>query len=267
MGRVTVTLGMTAWNTVAATTQCVAALMNELDRLKAANISADVVLLDNASWDGTGDVLRETYRRHAGDVQLVEEGAPTSSSCCRNVIIEQGGHADYLVLLDGDIQVIPHSIVAMVRHLEEHPSLMALAMNPVFQTNQPDAAAQYCRSVRDTSVDALMYLCGYGLFRSEVFETVTFDEGGPLGQCGWGSEDDDFYLGMVEAQMPVRYVDGYRFLHHQPRSSWASLRKLGIDPIKSFEARRGYVLAKWRNARPVHLEGRFSLIAAQHLHE
>lgn len=265
---VTVTLGMVTWNTRKATLLTLAALLNEHARLEAGGYSVNVELIDNASWDGTADLLRAAAKSNRRDVQCEVLEAPVAVSTARNLLVERAVASDYLVFVDGDIEVIPHSIVAMVHYLQDHDRDTAIAMDPCQQTQTREEVSPYCRSIPRESLqrEALMYLCGYGVFRTDAFEHISFEESGPLGQCGWGCEDDDLWLQMVEQQMRAVYTNAFRFYHVEPHSSWPSLRALGIDPIQTYEARRNAILAKWRGLNPLHLEGRLNLIAGQHLH-
>jgi glycosyltransferase involved in cell wall biosynthesis len=262
---VTVTLGMTLWNHGIEAPFSIASLIAEKTRLEAAGYEANVILVDNASWDTTGKVAEEAATRN-DDVKCLILPAPDSSSLCRNTILDLAHGDDFVAFIDGDIEVIPHSLVSMLRYLEDHPRLAALAMNPVYQTKDRTQVPTYCRFVRNVSREPLMYLCGYGIFRMSLMGWMRFEESGPLGQCGWGSEDDDFWLEMVEAGLDAAYVDDFRY-YHTCHSSWPSLTTLGIDPLASFEKRRRYVLDKWTARRPdkVH-SGHLTLIQGQHPH-
>lgn len=262
---VTVTLGMTTWNqgvgTLALTTS---ALLRESDRLAKVGVDAIVLIVDNKSTDGTAECLSKL--KGCVTVQVPQS---VGSGVLRNHIITESflEGSDYVAFLDGDIAVIPYSIVTMVRHLEQNRDLYAVGMDPVAQTMDWGSSSTYCGSALHHRRDALMYLCGYGVFRQSVFDTIRFDESGPFGEVGWGSEDDDLFLQMVEAEMPADYLEGYTFYHGTPRSSWPSLRALGIDPLQSFETRREYLLQKWRALRPQHVHsGHLNLLKGQQLH-
>lgn len=263
---ITVTLGMTSWNQgMSVLPWTLGALKSEANLLMRSGCLPKIVVVDNHSTDGTADYL-STQRR----IVVTQTPEPCGVSCLRNHLVEAafGYRSSYVALLDGDIGVIPHSLMAMIRYLEDHPALSALAMDPLVQAKEWIHASSYCLSVGKVRTDALMYLCGYGVFRLSVFDQVHFEEGGPFATPGWGSEDDDLYLQMVEAGLEVAYVEGYRFYHGTPRSSWTSLRALGIDPLSSFEARREYVFQKWREKRPQHVHsGHLNLLKGQHLRD
>lgn len=261
---VTVTLGMTTWNTWTQTPWNMTALLMELGRLNAAGFHASLVCADNASLDGTGEYLDAFHKR--GRLTALHVESPVGVSVLRNAIVRHSAGSDYILFVDGDIEVIPHSVVAMVRGLEEYPHEHALAMDPLNTTSVKEEATHYCPIVRDVRREALMYLCGYGLFRRSVFETIRFEESGPFASPGWGSEDDDLHLQMLEAGMRANYVLGYTYYHGERHSSWPSLKALGIDPLKSHEERRGALMTKWRKPGFLRIADRLPLLEGQHLH-
>lgn len=262
---VTVTLGMTTWNQgVGVLSLTTSALIRETDRLALVGISSRIHVVDNKSWDGTAECLSSLRK-----MDCVQVPQSVGVSSLRNIICDWAAlnGSDYVAFIDGDIGVIPHSLVSMIRHLELHPDLSAIGMDPLSQVREWDLASPYCHSVEKTRADALMYLCGYGVFRRSVFDTIRFDDSGPFGHIGWGSEDDDLYLQMVEANLISAYVEGFSFYHGTPRSSWASLKHLGIDPIESFEARRDYLMQKWRGKQPQRVHsGHLNILKGQQLH-
>lgn len=262
---VTVTLGMVTWNNIGAIPLTLASLVQERERLETAGWHATIEIVDNASWDGTEKVLHETCARYPRSVHYEILGAPISSTTARNILIDRSQGDDYLAFVDGDIAVVPHSLVAFLHYLSDHDRLSAIAMDPLAQTMHPAKASPYCRSVRETRRDPLMYLCGYAMFRRGLFDALAFDEEGPLGQCGWGSEDDDLWLQMVEEDCQAVYAEGFTFYHGSPHGSWPSLQFLGIDPQTSFEARRRYVLDKWRERRVEATAPLLTLLQGQHV--
>lgn len=263
MRTVIITLGMVCWNTRDVTLRAVKALVEESKWLTALQYRVDLVVIDNASTDGTLPAL--TTITWAPDVPTCVLGRENSigSSCLRNDIINLSVESDYLLLVDGDIEIIPGSVVALVAHLQVNPEIACLAMDPIGQTTVRSEASPRMELVRGTSVDPLMYVCGYGLFRRRVFQSVRFNEGGPFAEVGWGSEDDDLYLQMRVHGFECRYATGYTYLHSRPRSSWDSLRQLSVNPEESFQKRRAYLLSLW--GRNPLVADRVNLLAAQHI--
>lgn len=262
---VTVTVGMIIWNQGSLAPVTLAALMMERQRLEAAGYEAHVDILDNASWDGTWNLVQETIKKHRRVASCQDMGAPASATTLRNLILDRSEGDDYVAFIDGDIEIVPHSLVALLHALDAHPSLSAMAMDPLLQRSSREEADSYCRSIGIIRHDPLMYLCGYGIFHRNVFDHLRFDEEGPLGQCGWGSEDDDLWLQMLDKDYAAAYAGGCSYYHPEPRSSWRSLEALGIDPRQSFADRRAYVQQKWRDRRSEKVSDRLTLLEAQHV--
>lgn len=262
---VTVTLGMILWNQGALAPLTIASVMAERQRLQTAGYHANVALIDNASWDGTAVVATEAATHHGRDASCDVLEAPASATTIRNSLIDMSQGDDYVAFIDGDIEIVPHSFVAMLHYLSDSSSLSAMAFDPLSQCSDRSKMAGYCRSVAGIRRDPLMYLCGYGLFRRDIFDHLSFDESGPLGQCGWGMEDDDLWFSLVEAGYEATYAEGFSFYHPQPRSSWDSLRALGINPLTNYEARKDYVLQKWRQKRSERVAPLMRLLEAQHV--
>lgn len=262
---VTVTLGMTLWNNGVLAPLTISALVKEHERLLTGGLQSRVLFLDNASWDGTNEVADYTSRLHQEGVDCEIVDAPMSATSLRNMLVDASKESDYLVLVDGDIEVLPHSIIAMIHYLSDHPSVSAIAMDPLLQRAKREECDTYCRSIATVRRDPLMYLCGYGVFDRTLFRQVAFDEEGPLGQCGWGSEDDDFWFQMVDLECEAVYATGFAYYHPEPRSSWSSLKAIGIDPVSNFEARRAYVMQKWRDRRSERVAALLHLLEAQHV--
>lgn len=260
---VMITLGVVCWNTRDVTVKAVQALIEESRRLTALHFRVDLVVIDNASTDDTVSALTKlAWEPHVPTCVLGREH-PIGSSCLRNDIIELSAGSDYLLLTDGDIEIIPGSVVALLAHLLVNPEVSCIAMDPLGSTEVRSKASPRMELVRGTSVDSLMYVCGYGLFRRSILQDIRFNEGGPFAEVGWGSEDDDLYLQMLEQDFQCLYATGYTYLHSRPRSSWDSLRREGVDPEHSFQQRRAYLLNTWRH-RP-RVADRLQLLSAQHI--
>ena len=94
--------------------------------------------------------------------------------------------------------------------------------------------------------EPLMYLCGLGAFKIPPISAMKFEDQGPFQDIGWGCEDDDWYFQLRARGLDVAYIDTALYRHPLRHSSWLSLLAVGVDPRKSFDERRGYLLTKWR---------------------
>lgn len=259
MTPVTITLGLLVWNNATVGLDSLTALIREAQGLTTAGFPAEVIVLDNGSYDDFhAQASSSTARvyRLSGNIGI---------SRGRNFLVDTAlsNRSSYVLLMDGDIEVVPGSVLEMVRFLESHPAWAGLCPSPLSSTWTRDEVTPHASPIteQDLSCDALMYVCGYGLFRTPLFSMVRFETGGPFGLPGWGHEDNDFYCQLVDRQQRVDYVTGLVYLHRHPHSSWVQLQNIGVDIESAFNARRAYLLRKWRTQSAV--SGILQLMRAQ----
>jgi GT2 family glycosyltransferase len=96
---------------------------------------ASTILVDNASSDGTADVVRGTYP----NVMVMETGANLGFTGGNNVAIkyalEHG--ADYVMLLNNDTIVAPDFLNVMVEGMEQDPTI-GVAGPMIYYHNNPE---------------------------------------------------------------------------------------------------------------------------------
>ncbi|HEX8281837.1 MAG TPA: glycosyltransferase [Pyrinomonadaceae bacterium] len=246
-----VALALLTWNMRDISLEALAALAREAETLGRLGHEPLVVVCDNGSTDGLREALAETDKRLAVNHRFVFNAENRGSSVARNQIIGAAleWDADYLVLLDGDIEVVPFSTFAMLRHMEDAGRVLgALGAYSYDNTNERSRATRFHfhldpRLVRESGS---FVTTGYGMFRREVFEAgVRFDVSGPFERPGWGFEDNDLAFQIADAGFAIRLFRGMRFLHRNVRSSIPLLRRDGHDPADAFARRKQHVLDKW----------------------
>ncbi|HEY0170776.1 MAG TPA: glycosyltransferase, partial [Pyrinomonadaceae bacterium] len=246
-----VVLAMLTWNTREISLEALAAFAREAATLKRLGHGASIVVCDNGSTDGTREALGAASARLGVEHRLIFNKENRGISVARNQLIEHlletGG--DYLLLSDGDVEVVPFSAFAMLRYMEDAGRVLgALGPYPHEHTRERAGATPHLFCVDDSRVEEMAGVVPtwYGLFRREVFEAgVRFDAAGPLGRPGWGFEDNDFAFQVEVEGFAVRVFRGARFLHRDVRSSIPLLRRDGHDPADAFLRRKQYVLDKW----------------------
>src|SRR5690349_1988561 len=82
---------------------------------------ASIILVDNASTDGTADVVRRAYP----NVTVMETGMNLGFTGGNNVAIEHALEhgADYVMLLNNDTIVAPDFLNVMVEVMEQDPTI------------------------------------------------------------------------------------------------------------------------------------------------
>jgi GT2 family glycosyltransferase len=247
-----IAIGLLTWNTCSASICAATAIRQEIDRLIDAGAVPRLFWVDNGSTDDTVECVRTALwyrcRDHCTEIHNADN---LGQSVARNSIIAEclAWGADYLLMVDGDIEIVPGSALSMGNYLE--------TASPA--TGCVGVYCRNCTHVRDVEVatefpaldDCYLDLqpaiawTNYGMFRRSVLETCKFDTSGPFAGPGWGFEDDDYYMQMV--------VAGYcslntKYVRHMHRRRHSSLRALEPSlAAKVFRDRQQYMIAKWGN--------------------
>src|SRR3954466_2068490 len=94
-------------------------LLQTLDRVKACEVPHEILLVDNASPDGSAKAVAEV---HPG-VRLFPLGE-NLGPCAKNIGLKQA-RGEYVVFLDDDSFPIPGALARMIDHFENDPRLGA----------------------------------------------------------------------------------------------------------------------------------------------
>ncbi|MDR7420598.1 MAG: glycosyltransferase [Armatimonadota bacterium] len=210
----------------------------------------EVIVVDNASSDGTGDFLRDHEARDPRVRCILNERNEGFARATNQGLAAASG--EYLVLLNNDTIVTRGWLGTLVRYLEQHPDvgLVGPATNQVGNearvmvdyTNIEEMeafAARYTHDHADQARDLEMLAFFCVVMPRRVWQIV-----GPLDeQFGLGMfEDDDFCLRVRQAGYRVVCTDA-AFVHH---FHGATMRRLGDDAyVRLFEANRAKFEAKW----------------------
>ena len=159
---------------------------------------------------------------------------------------------DYLLMIDGDIEIVPHSSFAIMRYMEDQGHYLGCA-GPYFYGYSADRSQtkkiQFDLSNCPKEEINYVALTQYGMFRRAVFEDgVRFDESEPFSGEGWGFEDNDLAFQMLEKNYQIHMFKGMTYLHRDVHSSIRVMKSSGRDPQINYEDRRKYVINKWNNA-------------------
>jgi hypothetical protein len=244
-----IVLALLTWNTRSVSLESARALVAEARMLKRLGYEPSLCLTDNGSTDGTSQALRTLETELP--CTLILNGQNLGNSIARNQIIDHAleSGADYLLFMDGDIEVVPFSTFAMLRYMENNGGrLGCIGADSWGQTPHRHLASPFLYSVSDCRVESVTLVAWtqYGLFRREVFEAgVRFDENGPFGGPGWGFEDNDLAFQMDVKGFVNHRMFGMTYLHRNMGSSIRELRSQGADVQAMYSSRRDYVIKKW----------------------
>ncbi|HST50361.1 MAG TPA: glycosyltransferase [Pyrinomonadaceae bacterium] len=246
-----IALSLLTWNTRDISLDALGALVREAAMLRRLGHEPFVVVCDNGSTDGLREALSDADGRIEIEHCFILNPENRGSSVARNQIIDLAleNDADYLFMTDGDIELVPFSSFAMLRHMEDcGHTLGCLGAAMYGQSPLREETTPYLYSLAGLPVeeDNLLAWTQYGMFRREVFEAgVRFDVTHPFDREGWGCEDNDLAFQMHVKGFAIRRFGGMTYLHRSINSSVRVLRSLGVDPSANYERRRRYVIDKW----------------------
>jgi len=210
----------------------------------------EVIVVDNASSDGTPDYLRDEEKVRPNFEAILNTENTGFSRACNQGLLRAAG--EYLVLLNNDTVVSRGWLSALVRHLRRDPTIGIIgpvtnaigneAMIPVGYDDvgeMPRWAAAFVRDHDGESFDISMLAMFCVAMRRSVYEEV-----GPLDErFGVGMfEDDDYSLRMRQAGFRVVCAED-SFVHHWMKAAFSRLSP--VDYQNLFERNRGLFEEKW----------------------
>lgn len=255
-------IGFLTWNTKDASTRGAQQIAHECKRLRDLGIECAVFWADNGSTDGTVAALQQIFE--SAPCEQIHASENRGQSWGRNRIIEGalGWGCDFLLMVDGDIEIIPYSGFAMTRAMLEYqdPKLPMqvgcigmYCYNCTGDENDPEVP-QDCRKIDPwmLKIPVPIAWTNYGIFSRGVLETCKFDESPAFTGAGWGWEDDDFYVQMLNAGYASLNTPYFRHYHRKRNSS---LRNMDHTlAAKVYQERINYLRAKWTgNVHAGHL--------------
>ena len=143
MSNPTLAAVIVSYNTVALLRDCLASLAN-------CRLPMRVVVVDNASHDGSAAMVRATFPA----VELIEAGCNAGFAGGTNLgLAALGALPEYLLLLNPDTVVHPDAIEAMVDFLAQHPRVGLVGPRLLNPDGTPQAAAFRFPTLTMTALD------------------------------------------------------------------------------------------------------------------
>jgi glycosyltransferase involved in cell wall biosynthesis len=246
-----IVLALLAWNTRDVALDSVRAHVREARMLRRLGQEPFLCICDNGSTDGLSSALQALAPDIDVPHKFIFNRDNLGSSIARNQIIDymRACDADYLLLMDGDIEIVPFSSFAMLRYMENSGHrLGCIGADSLGQTPHRERASPFFYSIDGCRMEItnLVAWTQYGMFRRAVFEDgVRFDESRPFDGAGWGFEDNDLAFQMdMKGYLNQRFF-GMTYLHRDVRSSIRIMRARGIDVAGIYARRKQYVIDKW----------------------
>lgn len=130
-----------------------------------AGMGIEVCVADNGSIDASCEMLRNEFP----EVRLIQLDQNYGFADGYNQALKQV-EADYVVLLNSDVEVTPHWLVPLMAYMDAHPEVAAC---------QPKLLSQKEKEYFEYAGAAGGYLDGYGypFCRGRIFDTLEKDQG------------------------------------------------------------------------------------------
>lgn len=160
----------------------------------------EIVVVDNASEDGTPEAIRERFP----DVQLIRLPENIGCPSGRNVIYAHCG-GDYIINLDDDGRLEAGAIQGIVEMFDEDPRIGIIALRQAFTGERGSG-----RSVGppDRVAEVGRFWGGVSAFRRSMLEEI-------------GSYPEDLFLYYEESFLALRAMDaGYRIVSNPQLVMW-----------------------------------------------
>jgi GT2 family glycosyltransferase len=111
-----ISIVIVTWNTKKIAGECLDSLRQSLGPL-----SMEVIVVDNASSDGTADAIAEHY----SEVKLIRNDSNMGFARANNIGI-RASSGKYVCLINSDVVVPDHCLETMFRYMEQQPSIGVL---------------------------------------------------------------------------------------------------------------------------------------------
>lgn len=252
-----ITIGLLTWNTREASRFAAISVVEEINRLRKFGARAKYCWVDNGSSDGTVKELKEIFDGVPGSRHLGKENRGQCAS--RNEYIYDALEDDheYLIMVDGDTELIPYSTYAMAVFMERMDRTVGcFGLDSSNSTATGDSqVAEHMREVEDWMVQCHkeMAWTQYGIFRTEMFMLnlrykkpgIRFDEADCFLGPGWGLDDNDIFLQMHASGYKSLSTPYFRYMHRYRHSSMAHMDPSLLN--KNFQERCRYMVTKWKD--------------------
>lgn len=106
-----VSIGIISFNAREFLDRCISSVLNQVE-----NVSLEVIVVDNASTDGSADLVREKYP----EVILIEEKENRGYGAAANRAFSSGS-GRFNLLLNSDIELKEGCLAALIRFMNSHP--------------------------------------------------------------------------------------------------------------------------------------------------
>lgn len=258
-------IGYLTFNSEPEASVCAPMVHAEFLRLRDLGFDPEICWYDNGSQDGT--VKLACNRTFGEGTYSILSKRNMGQSVARNAIIQRAKArgAEYILFVDADIAPIPHSTHALIVLMDElSDSVGCVGFHSNNCTPNINDADPYIRHLEPWMFNSITRIAWtqLGLFRGSMFYStdIRFDESEAFQGAGWGLEDDDLYLQMVESGYESLSTNLFTYFHKHRSSSLRNIPQYR----EIFKIRKKYVMSKWKNYSDPVIRHQLSLIDAMH---
>jgi N-acetylglucosaminyl-diphospho-decaprenol L-rhamnosyltransferase len=126
------------------------ACLAAIERTHPAGVEREILVLDNASTDGSADAVRAL----GGDIELIEQSRRAGKAANDSLLMERA-KGRYCLLLNEDSEVKPGTVAVLIRALEADPGAAAATPQLLGGAGNPTACAWRFPDLRTALVGAL----------------------------------------------------------------------------------------------------------------
>lgn len=169
-------------------------------------LSAEIIVVDNASTDGTAEMIRTQFPL----VRLIESGANYGFARANNIGINLAT-GKYLCLVNPDVKIAPACLPTMYRYLEQHPTVGLLGPKMLGPNGEVRRSTMRFPSIwnsflRALALDSLFH--GAGIWGGILMPDFQFDRTQDVDVLnGW------FWMARPEAVRQVGLLDERFFMY------------------------------------------------------
>lgn len=241
-----IVFSLLTWNTRDVSILAAKSILAEIKMLEALSIKANWFWWDNGSTDDTVEALKAIFYSQEGTWTIASANIGQSAARNRAIDYALSHSADYVLFVDGDIQLVPISSYAMASYLWTNTGVGCVGMYARNCTKNDDYSVECLNLSGLTTSLPHMAWTQYGMFDCRMFKDgIRFDESDVFSGPGWGFEDDDLALQMMAGGWKSHNSSYFRYLH---RNLHSGLNQLPPTlAAKVWMERKSYTYQKWKN--------------------
>jgi N-acetylglucosaminyl-diphospho-decaprenol L-rhamnosyltransferase len=230
-----------------------------------------VIVVDNASGDGTPDMVRREF----GDVELIEQSRNSGFSVANNVGIG-AGDSPYVLVLNPDTRITPGSLDTVLAVLDQHPEVGMAGPRLELDDGSFDHAS---RRGFPTPLSALGHFTGIGRREGASGELAAYRapevESGPVDAINGafmlirraaldqvGGFDPRYWMYMEDLDLCYRFAEAGWTTWYEPSATVIHVKAGTSGKRRSWRLNRAFHYGMYRFYRDHYAESRNPLTNA-----